>query len=169
MGKTERELLLEERFWSRVEPTGFCWLWTGGTTKDGYGLMGWVKTTWTAHKIAYTLLVGNVPTGMQIDHLCNIRNCVNPCHLEVVTKRENARRMVERRGWVHGGVKYQKKPREQWKKAPKPENLLDWTHCKNGHTLLEVGIYTHRTTDGKQAHYCKECKRIARAKNRKKP
>lgn len=165
MEKTEQEILREARFWGRVEPTGFCWLWTAGKTKDGYGIMSWAKTTWTAHKISHTLLVGEVPAGMQIDHLCNVRNCVNPDHLEIVTKRENARRMVERRGWVHGGVKYEKKPREQWKVPPKRENLLDWTHCKKGHKLSEVGIYTNNKADGKVAHFCKMCKNISRIKH----
>lgn len=154
-----------QRFWSKVEVTGFCWLWEGYKTKDGYGLGSWGEGTQTAHKWAYEHLLDKVPAGMQIDHLCNIRNCVNPCHLEIVTKRENARRMVERRGWVHGGKKYEKVVYDKRTTPKKRINLLDLTHCKNGHTLSVVGIYTHHKPDGKVAHYCKMCKNISRSKN----
>lgn len=76
-----------EKFWSRVDRTEGCWLWTGPTS-NGYGKEG---QQW-AHRIAYTLARGPIATGMQIDHLCRVRPCVNPDHLQVVTQAENLRR-----------------------------------------------------------------------------
>lgn len=145
----------EEKFWANVEVTGFCWLWLGGKTKDGYGYMGWQKTTWTAHKIAHTLLVGEVPQGLQIDHLCNIRNCVNPCHLEVVTKKENLRRMVERKGWTPGGKKYVPLP-EHLRAPPKP-SILEKGVCKRGHLVTEYSIRWFARPNGTTGMLCLAC------------
>lgn len=81
-----------ETFWARVEVTGACWLWTGGLTDEGYGYYWLNGRTYGAHRIAYLHLVGEVPDGMHLDHLCRIRNCVNPDHLEVVTPTVNSDR-----------------------------------------------------------------------------
>lgn len=75
-----------------------CWEWTGSDNGNGYGrmIMGsrklGTRREMYAHAIAYELLVGRVPDGMVIDHLCRNRLCVNPAHLEVVTNEENIRR-----------------------------------------------------------------------------
>lgn len=79
-------------FWSKVQPTGFCWLWTGTTHKEGYGIIKRDRQPWKAHRLAYTLLVGPIADGLELDHLCRIRLCVNPDHLEPVTKRVNVLR-----------------------------------------------------------------------------
>lgn len=93
-----------ERFWTKVqkgdEPGG-CWLWTGQDT-NGYGQFASVHfTTRFAHRIAYVLLVGPIPEGLELDHVqergCTSRGCVNPAHLEPVTHAENQRRAQERR------------------------------------------------------------------------
>ncbi len=78
----------------RVAENG-CWLWTGaqaGTgweTREGYGMMAFGGTTHRAHRLAYEHFVGPIPDGLTIDHLCRVRHCVNPAHLEAVTLREN--------------------------------------------------------------------------------
>ena len=84
-----------ERFWAKVvndTETG-CWLWSGATT-TGYGrfhlAMGLPLVV--AHRFAYETLVGPVPAGLDLDHLCRVRRCVNPAHLEPVTRRENLMR-----------------------------------------------------------------------------
>lgn len=85
---------LPERFWSKCipEPNSGCWLWFAGTIKDGYGSFKRGFGSILAHRIAYEALVGEIDAGMEIDHLCRQRCCVNPSHLEQVTPRENKRR-----------------------------------------------------------------------------
>jgi hypothetical protein len=79
--------VLPDRFWERVspEPNTGCWLWTGAEFRGGYGRLG----PRLAHRMAYEALVGPVPEGLDLDHLCRVRCCVNPDHLEPVTRREN--------------------------------------------------------------------------------
>jgi hypothetical protein len=90
-----------ERFARRVEKLDGCWIWTGATVANGYGVMHvWRdgrNTSIRAHRFAYELLVGAIPDGHQLDHLCGVRRCVNPAHLEPVTARENVRRSHDRR------------------------------------------------------------------------
>jgi hypothetical protein len=81
------------RFWSYVDVDGDCWEWTGQRDRDGYGRL-WrpAGKTRVAHRIAYELLVGPIPEGLQLDHLCLNKCCVNPDHVEPVTLAENCRR-----------------------------------------------------------------------------
>lgn len=86
---------VEERFFAKVEKGTDCWLWTGAHDKHGYGCFapdgrraGPRKLT-RAHRFAYELLVGPIPEGLTLDHLCRVPACVNPAHLEPVTLREN--------------------------------------------------------------------------------
>jgi hypothetical protein len=98
------------RFWERVHKTNECWEWVGTKDDDGYGNFKVPTIGSRAHRFAYTLLVGPIPPGLQIDHLCRNRACVNPAHLEPVTPAENLRR----RELAH--------PR---------------THCSAGHQMTE--------------------------------
>jgi HNH endonuclease len=93
-----------ERFWSKVDRTcpGGCWLWRGQLNAWGYGhfrrtVAQGVHRTVKAHRFAYALLVGPIPTGLTLDHLCGSRACVRPDHLEPVTNAENLRRRHARR------------------------------------------------------------------------
>lgn len=69
-----------------VDPSSGCWVWTGTRHSAGYGKFDGRRL---AHRVIYELEVGPIPSGMQIDHLCRNRLCVNPEHMEVVTQREN--------------------------------------------------------------------------------
>jgi hypothetical protein len=93
---------LAERFWSKVNkngPTpkhrpelGPCWLWLGAIS-HGYGAFGVGRNkVKRAHRVAYELVKGGIPNGLEPDHLCRVRSCVNPDHLEPVTRLVNIMR-----------------------------------------------------------------------------
>jgi len=113
-----------------VDPGG-CWLWTGFVGGNGYGSFTvWrVGTIW-AHRMVYERVVGPIPEGLELDHLCRVRRCVNPQHLEPVTRRENARR-----GESPAGLKARQ------------------THCKRGHEFTEQN--TRRDKYGNRS--CRSC------------
>ncbi len=72
----------------KFEDIDVCWLWRGRVAPNGYGTIGKEY----AHRVSYERARGPIPPGMELDHLCRVRGCVNPNHLEVVTKSENAKR-----------------------------------------------------------------------------
>jgi hypothetical protein len=82
----------ERRFWSKVEKTQDCWYWLGSRDRWGYGQFSVAGKQILAHRFAYTMVVGPIPRGLTIDHLCRVPACVNPAHLEAVTSRENTER-----------------------------------------------------------------------------
>jgi hypothetical protein len=71
---------------------GGCMLWVSSRAKQGYGVLRWNGRTKNAHRLAYELAKGPVPSGLELDHLCRNRACINPDHLEPVTHKENMRR-----------------------------------------------------------------------------
>ena len=80
-----------ERFWEKVDQTGDCWLWTAYTNSKGYGWWWSGESHVLAHRFAYTLLVGPIPAGQQLDHRHTCpKNCVNPSHLRPVTPKQNS-------------------------------------------------------------------------------
>ena len=82
-----------DRFFSFVDKTPTCWLWTGPTTgKSGYGRFWVGNQGFQAHRYIYEQLIDLIPKNLQLDHLCRVRLCVNPKHLEPVTGRENQSR-----------------------------------------------------------------------------
>ena len=81
-----------ERFLAKVDTSGECWLWLAATDRAGYGQFKIAGRQVKAHRYAYELLVGPIPPGLVIDHLCRVTGCVRPSHLEPVTNRENVRR-----------------------------------------------------------------------------
>lgn len=84
------------RFWSLVHGAGYerCWLWQGAADRYGYGKFFFSYSTVSAHTFAYEHMVHGVPVGLELDHLCRTRLCVNPWHLEPVTHQINMARKV---------------------------------------------------------------------------
>ena len=107
-----------ERFFKKVNKTETCWLWTAGVSTRGYGVFhNTLISSKYAHRYAYSAFVGAIPEGLVVDHLCGIKLCVNPEHLEPVTNKENLRRgEVGQKNAEHHRAK---------------------THCKNGHEYTE--------------------------------
>jgi len=97
-----------ERWIKLAVRSGNCWRWQGLMRPDGYGKHAGRQ----AHRVVYENLVGPIPEGLELDHLCRNKSCVNPDHLEPVTREENARR--------------------RW---------ATYTHCKNGHAYTAANTY----------------------------
>jgi hypothetical protein len=136
-----------DRFWAKVNkdgPDGFhsqtgenlgpCWLWTASTYVAGYGQFRVAGRTVGAFRFAYELLVGPIPAGLQPDHLCRVRLCVRPDHLELVTSAENTRRGDS---GAHHAAK---------------------THCPQGHPYDDENTYVYD-----DRRYCRPCHRAHNA------
>lgn len=118
---------LPERFWQKIEATeSGCWQWTGLIDRYGYA-----KSSRNArgHRVAFEALSGPIPEGLQLDHLCRNRACVNPAHLEPVTQAENARRSA-------AAVK---------------------THCVNGHPYTPENTYLRPAGADGGRRDCRAC------------
>jgi hypothetical protein len=121
---------VEDRFWPKVV-VGDCWEWTAGRSADGYGIFAFGEkrgSSETAHRVAWKMLVGAIPEGTELDHLCRNRACVNPDHLEPVTHADNMRRAFC--GEIHARK----------------------THCPQGHEYTDENTYRNA---GKR--HCRKC------------
>ncbi|MEV5451643.1 HNH endonuclease signature motif containing protein [Streptomyces sp. NPDC052535] len=123
-----------DRLIANLRQDGSCWVWTRSTNGDGYGLISIKRAMIRTHQVSYQLFVGSVPDGLQLDHLCRVRLCVNPDHLEPVTSGENTRR----------GTASQYLP-----------DRSKWTHCKNGHAFTAGNTYTHPKTGYRTCRRCR--------------
>lgn len=125
---------LPDRFWAKCtpEPNSGCWLWLAASNRDGYG----VFSDRLAHRISYAALSKEIGPGLELDHLCRVRSCVNPEHVEPVTHYENTMR----------GESLAARQARQ-------------THCRRGHefteanTLLRLGLHDRRIY--RQCHACR--------------
>jgi hypothetical protein len=122
------------RFWVKVDKSGAdsCWLWTAKINRYGYGDFGLRKRLVKAHRFAYTVTRGPIPEGLHLDHLCRVRHCVNPEHLEAVTQRENTLR-------------------SESLSALRARR----THCPQGHAYDEANTYVTK----KRERVCRTCHR----------
>jgi HNH endonuclease len=159
---------LAERFWSRVEKNGPvpperpdlgpCWLWTGTPNQDGYGTINvWEPDAQPfprylpryVHRVSYEMEHGPIAAGYEVDHLCWVRNCVNPAHLEAVTVAEHRRR---RRAGQRGGPTWIKErtPEEM------PVHMRPAEICRKGlHAMTGDNVLTERSG----LRRCRACKR----------
>lgn len=88
---------LIEKLQLNVQVDGACLRWTGAHSPTGYGYLKYPGgPTGNVHRMAYEVFVEPIPEGLEIDHLCRVRDCINVDHLEVVTHKENVRRARER-------------------------------------------------------------------------
>ncbi|MCX5587594.1 HNH endonuclease [Streptomyces erythrochromogenes] len=129
----------EDRFWEKVTGGDVtqCWAWNGAN-KDGYGNFNLGGGAWTqAHRFAYEHLVGAIPPGLYLDHLCRNHACVNPWHLDPVTPRVNVLR------------------------GQSPTIVASLAgRCVHGHLHTEVGLYV--SPDGRR--FCRGCIAARRAR-----
>lgn len=94
---TERDIEIDDFMRSVRKMGDECWLWIASWDKEGYGMDGYRGRSIRAHRLSYQFFKGDIPEGLVIDHLCRIKNCVNPDHLEAVTRAENKRRGAQER------------------------------------------------------------------------
>lgn len=130
------EEVLEPQFWSKVDRSDSvgCWPWRAGRSVKGYGTLSVRRVTLQAHRVAMALHLGHdIPAGMQIDHLCRNRRCVNPGHLEVVTPGVNTLR-----GESFSALNARK------------------THCDSGHEFSTANTYI--TPQG--GRDCRKCRAL---------
>jgi len=141
---------LQERFEEKVfrEPNSGCWIWEGATMRNGYGVFytnfqteDCVRLS-LAHRVSYQIYRGSIPLGLDIDHLCRCRWCVNPRHLEPVTRQVNIRRGVS---LAAGNARK--------------------THCKRGHELVGQNLMMQGNT--RQCRKCKCARNLSRYHLRK--
>lgn len=129
-------MVLPERFLNKfkVDETSGCWLWFGSRNRKNYGVIKLERQRRNAmaHRFCYEALVGPIPEGMQLDHLCRTPNCVNPNHLEVVSNRENVLRG-----------------------STIPAAYAKRTSCKNGHPFIGDNFYIKNN-----ARICRLCTRV---------
>lgn len=123
---------LSDRFWSKVQKTDTCWLWTAATTRWGYGYILADGRLQHAHRVAWELENGPIPAGLEIDHLCRVRPCIRPDHLEPVTPAENRRREMAARPRV--------------------------TSCRHGHPYTPQNTHVNRAG----SRICRTCARSRR-------
>ena len=126
---------LENRFWEKVIKSDGCWNWSRYLDSWGYGRFQVKGRMEYAHRVSYQLAKGEIPEGLELDHLCLNPACVRPDHLEAVLPRTN-----KIRGFGVSGKNIRK------------------THCVNGHAF--VGSNIRWTTRGTRS--CRECDNIRR-------
>lgn len=148
---------LGDRFWSKVDKTDDCWIWTAGKNHYGYGsyrlIVNGRSFAAQSHRLSYEDAVGPIPDGMVIDHLCRTPACVNPAHMEVVSRGENV---------LRGESSSAKHARgENCGRCASCVNAIK-THCVRGHLLDGDNLYVANSG----MRVCRACAQERRSKRR---
>jgi hypothetical protein len=125
---------VSERFWEKVEKTDGCWMWTASLFEKGYGQFTLNGRNRRAHRVAYEMAHGEVPSDLQINHLCGNPSCVRPDHLYAGTQSQNMRDKVS-----HGNNEFANK-----------------THCPQGHPYDNTNTSVRKTGSG-VGRSCRAC------------
>lgn len=121
-----------------------CWIWTSAKNPNGYGMLSVRLKSQLAHRVSFSLFHGEHQHGLELDHLCRNRDCVNADHMEPVTHRENCLRGA----------------------APKIDRKINCakskiTHCPRGHEYTTGNTLTHRHPNRADSRECRECNRVS--------
>lgn len=133
------------RFWPKVAKGPNCWEWTAGKIKGHGRLRGPNNSTLYAHRIAYELTHGPIPAGMEVDHTCHNRGCVNPAHLRLATPKQNNENRAGANPNSKSGVRG-----VHWRKDTKRWQVT--IHC--GPKMHHAGYFTE-LADAEQAAIAK--------------
>lgn len=177
--KIARSVPWPERFWLRVERTeSGCWLWRGTVGKKGYGYVYEPASgrDLRVHRVAYELVIGPIPEDLELDHLCSVRSCVNPAHLEPVNHAENIHRGFLRnpqRAYGHNDSGSGGRTRRYFKLFChsghkrttttiyiRPDGLMECLLCKRAHRLASKYRARQRRKEVTQEYGPKPTKRI---------
>lgn len=145
-----------ERFWKRVDKSAGCWVWGGRMARNGYGMYSLRDKGVVAHRFAYIDAVSAIPDGLQVDHMCHNRACVNPSHLRLVTNKQNNENPAGLRAdntSGHRGVTFDKRVGRWYAKAQHEGQ----THSAGGYATreeaaeaarqLRLSLFTHNDAD----------------------
>jgi hypothetical protein len=154
-----------------------CWLFMGAISRNGYGLTWHRGHGTTTHRFVYAHLRGPIKAGLVVDHLCRVRNCINPDHLEPVTSAENVRRGAGPSGVLNPNraaiearramAEQRKAERGQCFVIPLAEAPEGVARCRNGHPMIPQNIRL-RTERGRQVRRCLTCYRAKKAAEKRK-
>lgn len=158
-----------------------CWVWQGRYTDQGYAVISQANREVRVHRLTYELWCGPIPDGLELDHLCRVRPCVNPYHLEPVSHQENMRRghwslrtacknghlFTPDNTYTYRGYRccrechrqYERVRQKKLREGLPNRHFKFRTQCPKGHPYDEQNTLTFTRSDGGQGRQCRACNR----------